>query len=88
MYTDPAVFSDGRFGRGANSGFLQYYWCSSEHSHVKYCEHGIQSCSFPCPENHHQIGIRCYGKLINNNKVYTVYTFINIILYTLEIGLV
>ena len=88
MYTDAAVFNDGRFGRGANSGFLQFYWCP-EYSHVKYCEFGIQLCSSPCPENNHQFGLRCYyGNLINNNKIHTVYTFINIILYTLEIGLV
>ena len=85
MYTDAAVFSDGRFGRGGNCCFLQFYWCPPECSHVKYCDHGIQLCSSFCPENHHQIGIRCYGKLINNNKIYTVYTFIYIILYTLEI---
>ena len=73
MYTDAAVFSDGRFGRGANSGFLQFSWCPSGYSHVKYCDFDIQLCSSPCPENYHQIGLRCYGKLINNNKIYTVY---------------
>ena len=71
MYTDAAVFNDGRFGRGANSGFLRFYWCPPESSHVEYCDRGIQLCSSPCPENNHQFGLRCYyGNLINNNKIY------------------
>ena len=79
MYTDVAVISDGRFGRGSNSGFLQFSWCPHEYSHVKYCDFEIQFCSSSCPENYHQFGLRCYGKSININIIYTVYVLYNTI---------
>ena len=74
MYTDAAVFTDGRFGGGAHSGFLQFSWCSSGYSHVKHCSFNVGLCSDVCRENYHELGLRCYGKSINNNKIYIVYT--------------
>ena len=76
MYTDAAVFTDGRFGGGAHSGFLQFSWCSSGYSHVKHCGFNVRSCSDVCRDNYHEIGLRCYGKSINNNKINTVYTLL------------
>ena len=72
MYTDAAVFSDGRFGQGPDYSFLQFSYCSSGYSHVKYCGFNVRSCSSVCQDNYHQIGLRCYGKSINNNK-YVLY---------------
>ena len=62
--------------------------CSNFHSNVKYCGYNIKLCSFACPEHSHQIGLRCYGKSINNNKIYKVYFIYIIILNTLEVGIV
>ena len=67
MYADAAVFSDGRFGRGQDYSFLRFSYCSSGYNHVKYCGFNIQSCSSVCSEYYDQIGLRCYGKSINNN---------------------
>ena len=83
VYTDAAVFNDGRFGRGHNFGFLQFSYCYSGYSHVKYCSYNIELCSFACPEHSHQIGLRCYGKSINNNnKIYCINLYLYNTLYT------
>ena len=68
MHSESTVFND-----GPDYSFLQFSWCSSGYSHVKYCGFNIQSCSSVCPDIYNQIELRCYGKSININKIYTVY---------------
>ena len=48
-----------------------------------YCGFITQLCRSACSDNYHQIGLRCYGKSINN-IINTVYAYIYIIPYTHE----
>ena len=69
MYTDAAIFTDGRFGTSINIPHVSYISCSRDHLNVFECSIGEISCLYNDCIN--QYGIKCYGeKLAKPNRIY------------------
>ena len=60
IYTDAAIFTDGRFGTSINIPHVSYISCSGDPLNIRECSVGEISCLYNDCIN--QYGIKCYGK--------------------------
>ena len=68
IYTDAAIFTDGRFGTNINKPHVRDISCSRDHFNVRECSVYTTGCLIDCIN---QYGIKCYGKkLAKPNRIY------------------
>ena len=70
IYTDAAIFTDGRFGTNLNKPHVAYILCSRDHFNVRECSVNTTGCLIDCIN---QYGIKCYGERLA--KLHRLYDY-------------